>query len=82
MPVMSNRMRQQRIHWLMEDFTDLVDKLKYEPLVEAGYWLSEKLIKVVCLFYGHYIIGDQCGIPEHRYCTYCGKSMPNKEITR
>jgi len=27
---------------------------------------------ILCRTYGHDIIDDQCGIPAHRYCIYCG----------
>jgi hypothetical protein len=27
--------------------------------------------KIMCDTYGHEIIPDQCGKPEHRYCVYC-----------
>ena len=27
---------------------------------------------ILCRTYGHEIIDDQCGIPAHRYCIYCG----------
>jgi len=26
---------------------------------------------ILCQRYGHEIIDDQCGIPEHRFCVYC-----------
>ncbi len=25
----------------------------------------------MCATYGHHVINDQCGIPDHRYCVYC-----------
>jgi hypothetical protein len=28
---------------------------------------------ILCRTYGHDIIDDQCGIPEHRFCIYCGR---------
>lgn len=74
--------RQHKISmWLMDDFTDHVDKLRWEPIVEAGYWLSEKLVEGVCLIYGHAVIDDQCGKPEHRYCAYCMNRRPNEPAT-
>jgi hypothetical protein len=35
--------------------------------------ISEALNTVLCDIYGHEIIDDQCGIPEHRYCAWCMK---------
>jgi hypothetical protein len=29
--------------------------------------------EVLCRLYGHEIIDDQCGKPEHRFCAWCGK---------
>jgi len=33
--------------------------------------LESAIGKVVCGHYGHDIVNDQCGIPEHRYCVRC-----------
>lgn len=30
----------------------------------------------------HKAIDDQCGIPEHRFCTWCFEPMPNAEVKR
>jgi hypothetical protein len=29
--------------------------------------------EVLCRLYGHEVIDDQCGKPEHRYCMWCGR---------
>jgi hypothetical protein len=31
---------------------------------------------LACAFLGHYIIDDQCGRPEHRFCVWCSKCIP------
>lgn len=36
----------------------------------AGLW-------VLCQVYGHKPIADQCNKPEHDFCVYCSKPMPN-----
>lgn len=77
---MSRRRRQKISFWLNEDFIDYIDKLKWERLIEAGYWLSEKLNEAVCFFFGHEVIDDQCGISAHRYCAWCNRSTPNQEL--
>lgn len=28
----------------------------------------------------HKVMNDQCGIPEHRFCEFCFKLMPNAEV--
>lgn len=37
-------------------------------------------IALICRGVGHYIIGDQCGKPEHDFCVYCCAS--HEEITK
>lgn len=32
---------------------------------------------VMCQLFGHQPEDDQCMIPSHRYCIWCGISMPN-----
>ena len=41
--------------------------------------LVEELQKKICFKYGHTVIDDQCGRPEHRYCVNCRESTPNEE---
>lgn len=61
-------------------------------LEEWGDWICDKpwskdwmyledwdwLQKFLCLFWGHYVIADHCGMPEHDYCRGCGQLMPGK----
>lgn len=28
----------------------------------------------------HFVIDDQCRMPEHRFCVWCGRAMPNKPL--
>lgn len=35
--------------------------------------VEEAVNVIFCRTYGHEIIDDQCGIPAHRFCVYCGK---------
>jgi hypothetical protein len=30
---------------------------------------------ILCRTYGHDVINDQCMIPDHRYCFYCGQRI-------
>ena len=52
-------------------------------------WNREGLIqygrtgRVFCwLAGGHHASKDNCGIPEHDLCSFCGKSMPNQAPER
>lgn len=54
---------------------------------KARWWIGEdspmwfpnqKAQKVICLIAGHVPIPDNCGIPEHDYCAWCGKPMPGR----
>lgn len=40
-------------------------------------WLGRRLCDVL----GHKAVPDQCNIPAHDYCVWCGKSMPRKVVT-
>lgn len=35
--------------------------------------IIDALNTALCDLYGHEIIDDHCGKPEHRYCAWCGK---------
>lgn len=35
--------------------------------------IEQPIIAKLCKLLGHQIEDDQCGIPEHRYCVWCGK---------
>lgn len=41
-----------------------------EHLETFGLW-------ALCRYYGHKPVPDQCGRPEHDFCVYCSKLMPN-----
>lgn len=40
--------------------------------------IESAVLDTMCAIYGHEIIDDQCGIPEHRYCAYCNR--PAREV--
>lgn len=43
-----------------------------------GLWrLNDPIQWVLCRIQGHQPERDQCGRPEHDYCLWCGKSMPD-----
>lgn len=36
--------------------------------------LSGWVQRVTCRIFGHQIIDDQCGLPEHRHCAWCDRA--------
>lgn len=48
----------------------------YERLIE-NLWN-----KVCCTVFGHFVVDDHCGIPEHRFCTWCTRRQPNATVAR
>lgn len=50
-----------------------------DELDDAAYalWYEDLYLptmEFLCTYYGHEIVDDQCGLPEHRYCMYCEAS--------
>jgi hypothetical protein len=35
--------------------------------------IEDAVNSILCNAYGHEIVDDQCMIPGHRYCIYCGR---------
>ena len=57
---------------------DEVMEDKYEwPDDGSADWVLELVEEAVnaifCNTYGHEIVDDQCMIPDHRYCVWCGR---------
>lgn len=53
----------------------VLDDPSYEsPEHDAMLDLIESAVgDILCRYYGHDIVDDQCMIPAHRYCIYCGR---------
>jgi hypothetical protein len=71
----------EAIRWFVTD--DIIDD-KYEfPMDGSDDALLEEVeaaVKAIfCRAYGHEIIDDQCNIPEHRFCAYCGRRATDIE---
>lgn len=58
-----------------------------EWLVDRPNWLSDRDFlyyydggwsRLVCLFLGHDPVPDHCMIPDHDYCSTCGKRTPGE----
>jgi tRNA uridine 5-carbamoylmethylation protein Kti12 len=57
---------------------EVLDEEKYGyPESGRDDWLhsliEDAVNNVLCNAYGHSIVDDQCMIPSHRYCVYCGQ---------
>lgn len=55
----------------------IVDEEFGFPMDGSDDWLLELIESAVndilCKTYGHEVVDDQCMIPAHRYCLYCGR---------
>lgn len=61
---------------------DWYDRLELRG-VPDGTWpwvwraeVSDAVVWLLCKGLGHLATPDQCGKPEHYFCTYCRKLMP------
>lgn len=44
---------------------------------EVHQRIEDAMNAAMCAEFGHMIMFDQCGIPEHRHCGWCGKGIAN-----
>ena len=44
------------------------------------YLLSDPIQKAMCVLTGHVPERDHCGRPEHDFCCWCQKAMPNSWV--
>jgi len=47
---------------------------------ELGNLLEAAICNLLCDRYGHQVADDQCMKPDHRFCVWCHKGMPNQPI--
>jgi hypothetical protein len=61
-------------HFLSDEIMD--EKYAW-PDDGSADWLLELMEEgvnaILCNHYGHEIVDDQCMIPDHRYCVWCGR---------
>jgi hypothetical protein len=59
---------------------EIIDEKYGYPMDGSGDDLLEEIeaavYGILCRTYGHDIVDDQCMIPAHRYCIYCGRREP------
>lgn len=70
--------RRERLHRRMfHAITRFEDRICEKSWVRDWHFsITEGTQKVLCVMLGHVPISDQCCIPEHDFCAFCGKSMP------
>ncbi len=69
--------------WLVDEQYDKIEHLPDDHWQWEVRETAETIcLKAMCLIFGHGAINDQCGIPTHRFCFRCSKSMPNAELDK
>jgi hypothetical protein len=70
------KFRAELLRWLWSDWSD---RLTDDEIDSPEYEEFEEGIKAwACEFVGsHEPTRDQCNLPEHDFCGWCSKSMPN-----
>jgi len=68
--------QKRRYRWFhrVNRWDDRVTDNQWPERLYAPDWVQ----KALCLVFGHHPERDQCGIPAHDFCAYCGKPMPNQ----
>lgn len=71
----------EKLRYFITD--DMIDFLALGPSSEpfVGDEIGAIVLAWLCERYGHYIMDDVCGNPEHRLCAYCHALFPNAEVT-
>lgn len=70
----------RRLWWALDDFSYWVcGEGKVNGFRDRlATWIDESGKRVLCLLLGgHKPVRDQCGIPEHDFCIWCGDPMPH-----
>lgn len=78
MPVV--RRRQNARFWI-ERQIDRWDELAFQRDWHERWWIPETgflsaVFRRTCRVFGHDVIDDHCGRPEHRYCQICYALTP------
>lgn len=74
-PQLRAKLRTALIHWLWT----YEETLSPVELDSDDYDVFEQAVKVLgCEFAGHQPEADQCNIPDHDYCLWCGVSTPGE----
>ena len=63
-----------RLHWVPDRLYNRWDGKVPDWLLYSGW--ADWWWRAVCLIWSHSPICDQCNLPEHDYCAWCGKPMP------
>lgn len=71
--------RRRFMHWLWANQDRLPDRVLDWRIFD---WVATFAAWLGCKLAGHEPTCDQCGRPEHDYCLWCAKSMPNQAPRR
>lgn len=63
------------LFWKVNNYDDWVYKTDKPDWMYVPDWPEAFFCTVLS---AHYPEADQCGIPAHDFCLWCGKSMPNQ----
>lgn len=67
-----SRLRKQ-LFWQVDRYNDWVAETG-----KPDWMFSPDVVQIgLCIALGHNFIPDQCGIPEHDYCSWCLRSTPS-----
>jgi hypothetical protein len=90
-PKQIEKLFQDKLYQLEESLSDELSyriNREYDDISDEDWgklnFISDEVIKLhkaLCGKYGHYVIDDHCGRPEHRHCFYCRESTPNEEVS-
>lgn len=61
---------------------DRVFATRYDRVWEAFDKVKGVVATVTCGIVGHDPVQDQCGDPEHDFCIFCGKRLPDQAPRR
>jgi hypothetical protein len=63
------------LFWRVNNYDDWVYKTDKPDWMYVPHWPETFFCTIL---FAHQPEGDQCGMPAHDFCLWCGKSMPNQ----
>jgi hypothetical protein len=69
-------LRKRIMHWMWDGRPEWTWPLSDNWPLNRWLSLDDAVGRVLCVFYGHDPICDQCHKPDHDFCSWCRRSMP------